>query len=128
MGVMYKVIEKGFPGVVGGGEKKFYASIVRGRKVEVRDLVEEIAEANTLQTTDAFAVVVSFFKSCGKHLSEGRIIDLGPLGKFIPSLSSGGEATPEEVDKNSIKKFKVLYRISPLLEKQFSIVDFDKVS
>lgn len=128
MSVMYKAIAKGLPGVVGGGEKKYYATIVRGRKVDVRAFVEEIAEANTLQTTDVFAVLESFFKSCGKHLSEGRTIDMGQFGIFTPSLSSAGEATLEEVDKNSIKKFKVNFRVSQLLSKQFSIIDYDKVS
>jgi len=31
MAIQFKVIEKGQPGVVGGGVKKFYASPVMGR-------------------------------------------------------------------------------------------------
>ena len=43
MPISYKTIIKGTPGVAGGGEQKYYASIVRGRKIDLRTFVEEIA-------------------------------------------------------------------------------------
>lgn len=127
MSTMYKVVARGKPGVAGGGEQKYYAVIVRGRKVELRDFVEEIAEANTLQTPDVFAVLESFFKACAKHLSDGKAIDMGQLGMFSPSIQSAGEVSPGTVDRHSIKKLKVNFRPSLLLKKQLSIVDFEKV-
>lgn len=127
MSVMFKAVAKGKPGVAGGGEEKYYATIVWDRKINLRAFVEEIAEANTLQTTDVLAVLESFFKSCTKHLTEGRTIDMGQLGLFSPSLQSVGEATADDVDKHSIRKIKVNFRPSTLLRDQLSIAKFEKV-
>ena len=127
MSVMFKAVAKGKPGVAGGGEEKYYATIVRGRKVDLRAFVEEIAEANTLQTTDVFAVLESFFKSCIKHITEGKAIDMGQFGTFSPSIQSEGEETVEDVDRHSIKRLKVNFRPSPLLKDQLKIAKFDKV-
>ncbi len=127
MSVMFKAVAKGKPGVAGGGEEKYYATIVRGRKVDLRAFVEEIAEANTLQTTDVFAVLESFFKSCTKHLSEGKSIDMGQLGMFSPSIQSAGEETAEDVDRQTVKKLKVNFRPSLLLKDQLKIAKFEKV-
>lgn len=127
MPVSYKAVAKGTPGVAGGGEKKYYASIVRGRKVDLRTFVEEIAEMNTLNTADVFAVLESFLQMSTRHLSEGRLIDMGQLGSFSPSLQSIGEETAADVDRNSIKRLKVNFRPSSILSDRLSTVKFEKV-
>ncbi len=35
MALDYKVVEKGQPGVAGGGIKKFYAQIINGKEVTI---------------------------------------------------------------------------------------------
>lgn len=127
MSVSYKAVAKGTPGVEGGGEVKYYASIVRGKKLDLRTFVEEIAQMNTLQTPDVFAVLESFLQMSVKHLSEGRAIDMGQLGTFSPSIQSKGEAEPKDVDRNSIVRFKVNFRPSSLLSERLSVVKFEKV-
>ena len=42
MSIDYNVVERGQPGVVGGGEKKFYAQIVYGKEATVDELVKNI--------------------------------------------------------------------------------------
>lgn len=128
MPIMYKAVPKGTPGVAGGGEQKYYASIVRGRKVDLRTFVEEIAEMNTLQTPDVFAVLESFLQMSVRHLSDGRAIDMGQLGSFSPAISSQGEETTGEVDRQSIRKLNINFRPSGLLKERLSIVKFEKVS
>lgn len=125
---MYKAVPKGTPGVAGGGEQKYYASIVRGRKVDLRTFVEAIAEMNTLQTPDIFAVIESFLQMCVRHLSEGQAIDMGQLGSFSPAISSRGEETHGDVDRQSIRKLNVNFRASALLKERLSTVKFEKVS
>lgn len=85
--VNFKPVERGQPGVAGGGDKKYYASIVRSDKVDIRTLVEETAELNTLNTADVFAVLESFLQMCTRHLSNGRAIDMGQLGTFSLQLA-----------------------------------------
>lgn len=127
MAVMYKTIARGEPGVAGGGEKKYYAAIVRGRKLDLRSFVEEIAEMNTLNTADVFAVLESFLQMSVRHLSDGRAIDMGQLGSFSPSIQSFGEDAADNVDRNSIRRFNINFRPSGLLKDRLSTVKFEKV-
>ncbi|MEP5610884.1 MAG: HU family DNA-binding protein [Cyclobacteriaceae bacterium] len=126
--IKFKSVEKGQPGVPGGGDTKFYASIVRNEKVDLRTLVEEISESNTLNTADVFAVLESFLQMCTRHLSKGSSIDMGQLGMFSPSIHSLAEETAGEVDQNSIRRFKVNFRPSALLQSRLSTVTYKKVS
>ena len=43
MSILYKAIPRTEPGVVGGGEIKYYAGIVREREVTLREMVKEIS-------------------------------------------------------------------------------------
>ena len=128
MSIQYKAISKGTPGVVGGGERKFYAQIVRGRPIQFRNFIEEIAELNTLNTADVYAVLESFLHMANKYLSQGKIIDMGQLGSFVPNLLSKAEETSEEVDSNTIKRLKINFRPSGLLKDKLSTVKYQKVN
>ena len=126
--IHFKAQEKLLPGVGIGGESKFYASIVRGARVDFRKLAEQSAELSTVQTADVMAVVETFFRIAIRHLSDGSIIDMGQFGIFTPTLNSNGEESAEKVDVQSIKKLNVNYRPSKLLKKNLSIVDYKKLS
>lgn len=90
MKISYKAVERGQPGVSGGGDKKFYASIVRGRPVPMRTIIEEIAELNVTNTAVVLANLESFLQLAGRYLMRGKQIDLGQLGTFTPSVQSRG--------------------------------------
>ena len=128
MKIQYKSIQKGEPGVVGGGEKKYYAQIVRGRAVDIRSLVEEIAAFNTLTTTDILAVLESFLQTAGGHLASGQAVNLGQLGTFSPSLLSHSEGAAEDVDRQTIKRLKINFRPSALLSDKLAVAKYEKVS
>ena len=126
MSIMYKAGPRTQPGVVGGGQIKYYASIVRERPVVIRKFASEIANMSSLTTTDVFAVLESFMDRLHVHLEEGRIVKLGDLGSFSPSLASFGADVPEDVSIQSIKKLRVNFRPSKELKKRLSKVDFEK--
>lgn len=48
MAIKFKVIERGEPGVVGGGTKKFYASPVMDGEMNLNDLTEAIEKICTV--------------------------------------------------------------------------------
>ena len=128
MSIRFKTIGRGQPGVVGGGETKYYASIVRDRRVDLRRFITQIAELNTVNSADVYAVLESFLQLITRHLSQGRIVDLGQLGTFSISVSSHGEETPSDVDRNSIKNYKVLFRPSLEMKEKLGTVKFEKVA
>lgn len=125
MSIMYKAVPKTQPGVVGGGQIKYYAGIVRERPVVIRKFAAEISNMSTLTTTDVFAVLESFLDRLHVHLEEGRIVQLGDLGSFSPNLGSIGEDIPGDVSIRTIKNLRVNFRPSKELKKRLS-VDFEK--
>lgn len=128
MSVMYKAMPKAQPGVVGGGQIKFYAAIVRERPVEIRKIANEISNFSSLTTTDIFAVLESFLDRMHVYLEEGRIVKLGDLGSFSPALASHGEEVAEDVNQQTIKKLKINFRPSLELKSRLLQVKFEKQS
>lgn len=128
MSVKYKAVPMGTPGVVGGGTIKYYASINRDSKVELRTLLEEISELNVAHSGAVLAVLETFLSRVHYHLVNGRGIELGQLGSFYPSISSMPADTAEEVRKDHIKRFKVLFRPSKLLKTKLDAVTFEKIT
>jgi predicted histone-like DNA-binding protein len=128
MAIKYKAIARIQPGVVGGGTKKYYASIVRAEKVDIRTFAEEISEMSTHTTGDVYGILEMFLQKVKYHLIAGRSVDLWNLGSFSPSLSSNASNTALEVDGRNIRKFKVLFRPSGYLKNQLSHVNFNKIS
>ncbi len=126
MSVKYRAVPKGQPGVVGGGEIKFYASIIRGSKIDLRNLLEEISELNVAHPGAVLAVLEAFLSKVNYHLINGRAIELGQLGSFYPSINSTSEDSNEKVTRESIKRFKVIYRPSQLLKERLDRVKFEK--
>lgn len=128
MSVKFKSIARKQPGVAGGGETKYYASIVRGSKVDLRTLMEDISELHFVHPGAVLSVLEGFLSRVNYHLIHGRAIDLGQLGTFYPSISSIGVDDPIAVDSENIQRFKVIFRPSRLLSNRMSQVSFEKVA
>ena len=127
MAVEYKVKAIGKPGVLGGGEIKYYASISRGKKMQLRKIIAEIADYNVAHPGTVYAVLEAFLSRINYHLAYGRAVDLGSLGSFYPSLSSSPSDLPEKVSKENIKRLKVLFRPSAQLQETLDVVKFEKI-
>ncbi len=117
MSLKYNVIEKGQPGVAGGGQKKFYAHIVYGEEADIDELVSDIEKFSALSEPDIRGVVIALENTIQGKLSNGRIVRLEKLGSFYPSLSSRGENTAEEVTAASITDTRVNYRAEKRIQK-----------
>lgn len=128
MSVNYKAVEKGQPGVPGGGDKKHYASVVLKEQVELREMMRQIADRNTVNMPDVIAVVESFLEMFGQYIVDGRSINLGQLGYFTPSIRSYPEESAKDVNRSTIKDFRVNFRPSLLLKERLAAVRFQKVT
>ncbi len=126
MSILYKAIAKTQPGVVGGGQIKYYAGIVRERPVNIRKIATDISGMCTLTSTDVFAVLESFLDRIHTYIEEGRIVKLGDLGSFSPALASQGEDEQADVDRSTIKKLRVNFRPSAELKSRLIRVTFEK--
>lgn len=109
MAINFKVIERGEPGVVGGGTKKYYASPQMNGELDLDDLTKAIEKICTVSGADIRAVLYALVDVAVDNLGRGTIVRLGDLGSMRVSLKSTGEATAEDVKASSVKNAKVVF-------------------
>ncbi|GIZ14193.1 HU family DNA-binding protein [Capnocytophaga catalasegens] len=110
MSIKYKVIEKGQPGVAGGGTKKFYANVVTEGELSVDDLVKQIEKFSALSEADIRGVIIALENVIQQGLADSKIIRLEKLGSLYPTLSSNGVETEKDFTTHQIKSVGVNYR------------------
>ncbi len=128
MPIKYKVIERGQPGVVGGGTKKFYAKIVLDGELTIDSIVKIIEKFSALSEADIRGVIIAVENVIQDAIADGKIVRLEKLGSFNASLSSEGEDAETKISKASIKKTRVIYRPGKRISKAVDDADFKKVS
>lgn len=126
MAVKFKTIEKGQPGVVGGGQKKFYASPVSNGEADLEALTKAIEKVCTVNGADIRAVLYAMVETTDDLLADGRIVRLGELGSLRVSFSSEGKDTAEEVNANSIKSSKIIFTPGKMLKKMLDNLEYKK--
>ncbi|WP_109830062.1 HU family DNA-binding protein [Reichenbachiella versicolor] len=126
MAVKFKVIEKGQPGVVGGGTKKFYASTKLSGETNIELLTAHIERMSTMSGADIRGVLYALVDVATTELSNGSIIRLGDLGSLRLSISSMGMPTEKEVTAGSIKGTKILFTPGKKLKDMQKTVQFQK--
>jgi predicted histone-like DNA-binding protein len=124
--IKYHLIQRGQPGVAGGGEKKFYATISHRERVTLKEFSEEIADGRTLTPTDVMAVLISLSRKIPLHLLKGDIVDLGEMGSFTVNISSAGSADEKEFDQALIRGLNILFRPTPDMKKSLKTASYTK--
>jgi predicted histone-like DNA-binding protein len=110
MAITFKAQERGEPGVIGGGAKRYYASVVFEKEVTVDTLVKEIEKFSALSEPDIRGAILALENVIQEKLSDGHIVRLDKLGSFYPTISSAPSDTPEQVSAANVKKIGVNYR------------------
>ncbi|WP_026474795.1 HU family DNA-binding protein [Alkaliflexus imshenetskii] len=128
MAIDFKPVEKGQPGVIGGGDKKFYAQIVFGKEATIDELVADIEKFSALSEADIRGVIIALENVIQNKLSQSRVVRLEKLGSLYPSISSNGADTAEKLSANSIKRVSVNYRPGKRIVNALENAGFKKVS
>jgi predicted histone-like DNA-binding protein len=110
MSIKYKLIEKGQPGILGGGTKKWYATIATDGELTVDDLAKRIEKFSALSEADIRGVIIAAENVIVEELLEGRIVRLDKIGSFYPGLSSNGVENEKDFTVADIRGAKVNYR------------------
>ena len=109
MSIKYKIIKRGQPGVVGGGDKKHYASANITGEASINDLTRYIEKISTVSGTDIRAVLYALVDVAADELAEGKIVRLGDLGSLRISINSNGYDNPAYINESAIKGTKVIF-------------------
>jgi predicted histone-like DNA-binding protein len=124
--IKYHLVQRAQPGVAGGGERKYYASIAQRERITLKELSEEIADGRTLTPTDVMAVLISLSRKIPLHLLKGNIVDLGDMGTLTVNISSAGIADEKEFDQTLIKGLNILFRPTPDMKKNLKTASYIK--
>jgi predicted histone-like DNA-binding protein len=124
----FKAVQKGQPGVAGGGEKKFYASPVMNGEWNIDRLTKLIEKICTVSGADIRAVLYALVDVAIDGLEDGTIVRLGDLGSIRVTLGSEGRVTAEEVDVACIKKSGIIFVPGPRIKKTLEDVKFVKAT
>lgn len=109
MSIKYKIIKRGQSGVVGDGEKKYYASAKMTGEADIDELTDDIEKISTVSGTDIRAVLYALVDVAVDELADSNIVRLGDLGSLRVSLSSSGYSSPGEVNASAVKGVKVIF-------------------
>ncbi|MDY3529884.1 HU family DNA-binding protein [Riemerella anatipestifer] len=127
MSIKFKVIERGQPGVSGGGNKKWYASAATDGEVGIDELVKQIEKFSALSEADIKGVIIALENVIQNALSDSKIVRLEKLGTLYPTLSSGGAATEKDFTQSLIKSVGVNYRPGKRILDSMKAAGFEKV-
>lgn len=128
MALKFKALERGEPGVAGGGTKKFYAAAVSDGEVDIDGLTERIEQISTVSGADIRAVLYALIDVIPNELDDGRIVRIGEVGSMRISISSNGEANAGAVNASSIKSARIIFTPGRKLKKMLKSLDYQKVS
>ncbi len=126
MPVKFNVIQRGQPGVAGGGVKKFYASPKMSGERTLEGLTRDIEKISTVSGADIRAVLYALVDVMQDQLSNGQIIRLGELGSLRVSFSSEARDTAEEVNATCIKKAKVVFTPGKGIKNTLATLNYQK--
>lgn len=126
MAIKFKVIEKGQPGVAGGGVKKYYASNQSSGEITLAKLTNSIEKVSTVSGADIRAVLYAMVDVMKASLADGQIVRLGELGSLRINISSNGEETAEKVSAKSIKGAKTVFTPGSDLKELLKILKYEK--
>ncbi|MEX1269640.1 MAG: HU family DNA-binding protein [Balneolaceae bacterium] len=128
MAIQYKVLERGEPGVVGGGTKKFYASVKHNGTADIDELTRQIEKISTVSGADIRAVLYSIVDVVPEMLNNGSIVNIGDLGGFRMSISSEGSDTEDEVNAGNIRRARIIFRPGKKFKEMIKTLEYQKGS
>lgn len=104
---------------IGNKENKYILQAVNTGTIDLDRLSEYISNECTLHSVDVKAVLMALGKKLDFYLKEGKIVDLGDVGKFKMGFKGTAAESPELLSvKKNIQKFHINYQPSLKLKRQ----------
>ena len=127
MSIAFSVIQRGEPGVVGGGVKKYYASGQASGEITLASMGKRIEQMCTVNGADVRAVIYAMLEVMILEMADGKIIRLGELGSLRVNISSKATQNAAEVKASSIKGARVVFSPGKDLKKMLHTLTYEKV-
>ena len=105
-------------------QEKYVARMQVGEKIDFERIAEMIEKRSTVSNSDILAVLSELETVMCWVMEEGHPVTLGLLGTFYPSMTAKACDNPKDVTKDTITKFKCIFKPSKYLKKKFKEVEF----
>lgn len=96
---------------VTGKEKKvhYYARAAYDGETSLEDIAQMVEKISAISYGDVLSVLNTLGSLISIELSNGRIVDLGDLGRMRLTLRSKSVATPDEVKSETVQSSRVIF-------------------
>lgn len=96
---------------VSGKERKdtYYARAQYDGVTSIDDIAQLVEQISAISVGDVLSVLNTLGKIVATELANGRIVDLGDLGRIRLSLRSKGMSKPEEVRRETILATRAVF-------------------
>ena len=105
---------------------KYYATTVLDGEVNLQEICREIEKISTASEADIMAVLTSLVSLVPEKLVQGKIVRLGDLGSFRPSIGSDGMENESDVAISSIRSNKILFKPGKRMMKVMKGAEYKK--
>lgn len=105
---------------------KYYAEITNRYVIDFDQVLNEITDISSVSIGDTYNVLYTLSYIVKKHIQQGRIIDVGELGRFYLTLQSNGVENPDELDAYNISKSMIRFRASKGIKEVLNRISFRK--
>ncbi|TXD50610.1 MULTISPECIES: DNA-binding protein [unclassified Polaribacter] len=104
---------------IGHKNEQYILQAIHTGTIDLDMLSERISDECTLHSVDVKAVLIALGSKLDFYLKEGKIVDLGDVGKFKMGFKGTAEDKPELLSvKKNIQKFHVNYQPSLKLKRK----------
>lgn len=89
---------------------RFYAHAVSAGEVDLERLAYLVSNQCTVRESDCYAVLIALMHNVMDELRQGRVVEMGILGRFQVGVRSNGQDTAEEVTSADVRSAHLNFR------------------
>ncbi|MDG1398185.1 MAG: DNA-binding protein [Polaribacter sp.] len=103
---------------IGNKENSYILQAITTGTIDLDTLSEHISNECTLHSVDVKAVLMALGKKLEFYLKDGKIVDMGDVGKFKMGFKGTAAIKPALLRVKNIQKFHINYQPSLKLKRQ----------
>lgn len=121
--ITIKAIPRGNPQDI-AAPAKFYAHAIAAGEVDLERLAYLVSNQCTVRESDCHAVLMALMHNVVDELRQGRVVDMGILGRFQVGVRSKGLDVAHEVNSASVRSAHLNFRPGKRLRKMLLSLDY----
>lgn len=106
---------------------KFYAHAISAGEVDLERLAYLVSNQCTVRESDCYAVLLALMHNVLDELRQGRVVEMGILGRFQVGVRSNGLDLQEDVNASAVRSAHLNFRPGKRLRNMLTTLDYKLV-